>query len=192
MEDMNKDEIRQMYDILKQQLAKQEIISDHMLRKTMKVKNSAISQSKRMIYVCTAICLLLYPLCILEHVWSIAFGIATCIMVLFCAVATYYIHKPVESLNFMKDDLATVARVMAKFKKQYDNWLHYVTPAILIPWLAWACYEFAWKNAPKGVNPWILTTIMLIGVLVGGLIGYAFHRRATNAAQDIIDEIETV
>lgn len=190
MEEMNNEEMRQMFAILKEQLAKQVIVNDHLLRETMKVKNNAISHSKRVVYISTALCLLLYPLCVLAEIWSIPFGIATCVMVLFCSIATYYIHKPVEKLNFMKEDLATVARVMARFKKNYDNWLHYVTPALLIPWLTWACYEFAWKNAPEGINPWIPTTTLVIGAAVGAFIGYIFHSKAVNAAQDIIDQIE--
>lgn len=40
-------------------------------------------------------------------------------------------HKLVEQFNFMQDDLATVARFMTRFKKQYNDWLHYVAPALI-------------------------------------------------------------
>ena len=105
-------------------------------------------------------------------------------------MATYYIHKPVDNLNFMRDDFATVARVMARFKKHYDMWLYYCSPTIGIPWLIWACYEFAWKNAPEGVNPWGLTIPVIVGAVVGFLIGIYYHFKAVNAAKDILAEIE--
>jgi len=123
--------------------------------------------------------------------FSMAFTIATCLMMVFCIVATNYIHRPVDDLNLMRDDFTTVARVMAKFKKQYDQWLLYVTPTILVPWLAWACYEFGWRHAPEGVNPWFMAIPLIIGAVVGGLIGYYYHRKAVNAAQEILEEIET-
>ena len=122
--------------------------------------------------------------------WSLGFAIATIAMVAFSAAATYYIHKPVEELNFMKDDFSTVARVMAKFKKQYGNWLRYVAPTLIIPWLIWGCYEFAWKNDPDGINPWLMSLPLIVGVIIGGLIGVKFHFKAVNAAQDILDQIE--
>jgi len=189
MEEMYIEEMRNQYAILKDQLNKQEIVSDRLIRETMKMRNRDISSTKRLTYGCAVFCLFFYPLNCLTHAWSTEFTIFTCLMVLFCAAATWYIHKPVEELDFMRDDFATVARVMAKFKKQYDDWLHYATPILIIPFLIWACYEFAWKNAPEGMNPWLLTIPILIGATVGGLVGYHFHRKAVNAAQDILDEI---
>ena len=93
-------------------------------------------------------------------------------MMLFCAFGTYYVHRPVDRMNLMTEDLASVAKVMAKFRKQYDQWLHYVTPALIIPWLSWAMYEFAWKNAPEGVNHWLFALPLLVGAAIGMVIGY--------------------
>lgn len=191
MEDnMNFEEMRNQFAILKDQLNKQEIVSDHLLRETMKAKKSAINSTKRMEYICVAICLVLYPLLGFDNTINPAFIIATCLMVIVSAVATHYIHKPVDNLNFLTDDFATVARVMAKFKKQYNQWLYYVTPALIIPWLCWVCYEFAWKNALEGVNPWFMTSALIVGVIIGGAIGLYYHFKAVNAAQEIMDQIE--
>ena len=191
MEDqMNLEEMRSQFATLKKQLDKQEIVSDRLIRETMKYKTGNISTAKRVTYGATLFCLVAYPLSYFAQIWSLPFTVATCAMILFCAAATYYIHRPVEELNFMRDDFATVARVMARFKEQYDNWLHYATPAILIPWVAWVCYEYAWKRAPVGISPWLLCMPMLIAVAIGGLIGYRFHRKAVNAAQDILNQIE--
>ena len=190
MEEMYLEELRNQFAILKEQLNKQEIINDQLLRKAMKSKNKEISRTKRVVFVSALSCLIIFPMTYMTHMWSLGFAIATIAMVAFAAAAAYYIHKPVEELNFMKDDFATVARVMAKFKKQYDNWLRYVAPTLIIPWLIWACYEFAWKNAPAGTNPWLMSLPLIVGVLVGGLIGVKFHFKAVNAAQDILDEIE--
>lgn len=191
MEDnMNFEEMRNQFAILKDQLKKQEIVSDHLLRETMKAKKSAINSTKRFEYICVAICLVLYPLLGFDNTINPAFIIATCLMVIVNAVATHYIHKPVDNLNFLTDDFATVARVMAKFKKQYNQWLYYVTPALIIPWLGWTCYEFAWKNASEGVNPWFMTSAMLVCAIIGLIIGLHYHFKAVNAAQEIMDQIE--
>ena len=187
---MNYEQMRSQMAILKEHLDKQEIVSNRLLRETMKSKTKDIKYTRNMVYGAAALCLIIYPLTTLSNVWSWPFALATCAMMMFCVLATYFIHRPVERLNYMTADLATVARVMAKFKKQYDDWLHFVTPALIIPWLAWACYEVGWKHAPAGSNPWMLVVPLLVGGCVGGLIGYRFHRKAVNAAQDIIEQIE--
>lgn len=192
MEDMNFEELRNQFAILKDQLKKQEIVSDHLIRETMKAKKSNINSTKRMCYACAVIAVLFTPMNFYSHAWSLPFCIVTCLMMLFCAVATYYIHRPVDKLNFMTDDFATVARVMAKFKKQYDMWLYYVTPVIVIPWLGWACYDSAFKHAKEGMNPWSIVIAMIIGGSIGAAIGLYYHFKAVNAAKDIIKQIEEV
>lgn len=192
MEELNIEEFRNQFAVLKEQLKKQEIVSEHLLRVSMKSTSSSISYTKKVSYGAAFICLILYPALYLTRVWSLPFTIVTCLIMLLCVVGTYYIHRPVENLHFMRDDLATVARVMARFKKQYDWWLHYVTPALMIPWCAWACYEYAWIYAPEGVSPWKLCLPLLVGAVVGALVGYRYHRKAVNAAQNIIDEIESL
>ena len=187
---MNFEEMRNQFAILKEQLKNQEIVSDHLLRDTMKSKKSKINSTKRMCYACVVIALVLTPFNYYIHAWGLAFSIVTCLMMLFCAAATYYIHKPVDDLNFMRDDFSTVARVMAKFKKQYDQWLYYVSPVILIPWLGWAFYDYGWKHAPEGVSPLWMCMPLVIGGIIGGAVGLYYHFKAVNAAQDIIAQIE--
>ncbi len=189
MEEMNFEEMRNQFAILKDQLKKQEIVNDHLLRATMKSRKKDMNSTKIIEYVCGGACLLIYPMLYLSGMWSLAFTIATCMMMIVCIVATYYIHRPVDKLNFMKDDFTTVANVMARFKKQNDQWLHYVAPTLIIPWVSWACYEFALKNAIEGVSPLLLILPLLIGAAIGWLIGYLYHRKAVNAAQAILDEI---
>lgn len=192
MEEMNFEELRNQFAILKDQLKKQEIVSDHLIRETMKAKKSNINSTKRMCYACAVIAVLFTPMNFYSHAWSLPFCIVTCLMMLFCAVATYFIHKPVDNLNFMTDDFATVAHVMARFKKQYDMWLYYVTPVIMIPWLGWAFYDGGFRHASEGMNPWYLIIPMIIGGSIGLAVGLYFHFKAVNAAKDIIKQIEEI
>ena len=190
MKEMDFEEMRSQFAILKEQLQKQEIVSDRLLRETMKAKKNAINSTKRMTYGCVIICLLLFPLDYFTHSWSLPFTLVTSLIMLFCAAATHYIHKPVDELNFMKDDLSTVAHVMAKFKKQYDQWLYYWSPVVMIPWIIWACYDFISLHASDARHPWLMVIPILIGGAIGACIGLHYHFKAVNAAQDIIDEIE--
>ena len=192
MEEKNFEDLRNQFAILKEQLNKQEIVNDRLLRETMKAKKKDINSNKNLEYGCVLIGLVVLPLNWYLHTWSLPFTIATLLLLIVCAAATHFIHRPVDRLNFLKDDFATVARVMAKFKKQYDRWLYYVTPVILTPWIAWACYDFAWKRAPEGVSPWAMCIPIIVAGLIGLAIGLFYHFKAVNAAQDIIDEMENM
>lgn len=190
MEELNFDEMRDQITLLKQKLDRQEIVNDSLLREAMRGKMGAINWTKYKSYICVALCIIFYPVMSWAGVFSNAFVFATCAIMLFCAYGTYYVHRPVDRMDLMTDDLATVAKVMAKFRKQYNQWLFYVTPALLIPWLSWALYEYAWKNAPDGVSHWMLALPILIGAAIGGLIGYHWHCKAVDAADNIIRQIE--
>ena len=113
MEEKNFEELRNQFAILKEQLNKQEIVNDRLLRETMKAKKRDINSSKNLEYGCVLFCLFILPLNWYTRTWSLPFTIATALLLIVCAVATHFIHKPVDSLNFLKDDFATVARVMA-------------------------------------------------------------------------------
>ena len=190
MEEQYFDEMRQQMAALKEQLNKQEIVNDHLIREIMKVKNKDISKTKNVCFIAAIIAFLTFPFNTFTHAWSWTFTAVTGAMLIFCTIATIYIHRPVDKLNYMTSDLATVARVMTKFKKQYDQWLYYVTPVICIPWISWAFYEYAWKRAPEGVSPWFMCIPLVIGLIIGLIIGLYFHFKAVNAAQDIIDQID--
>ena len=189
MEEMNFEEMRNQFAILKEQLDKQEIVSDRLLRETMKVKNKDISYVKKFVYWLTPIGMLLYLPLYFTHLTSLAFVIVTCLMFVAGVVFTYYGHKPVDSRNFMTDDFASVARVMTKYNKQKKQMLFASLPATL-PWTAWACYEMVWKHNFPRTFSWGLTISMIIGGVAGGIWGYCVERKGINAAQEIIDDIE--
>ena len=88
MEEMNFEELRTQYATLKNQLKNQEIVSNRLIREVMRSKKKDINSTKIVEYVCVAICILLYPPLYFTGMFSLAFLIATVLMVLICAVAT--------------------------------------------------------------------------------------------------------
>lgn len=190
MEENNFDEMRQQISILKNKLDNQEIVSDRLMRETMKVKVTDIDRTERMSYACGIFCIIIYPLLAVTGTFSWLFSIATCLMMLFCIVATIYIHRPIHKTNLMTSDLATVARVMDRFKKQYDVWLYYICPALIIPWLAICCYDLVRHLPIEDINPFWMCLPVIVGAIVGLIIGLRYHFRAVNAANSIIEQIE--
>lgn len=190
MEEMNLKEMRNQIAILKNKLNKQEIVSERLLAETMKTKVNTINNVERFSIICAVFCLAAYPVLRYYIGFSWPFVLATCVMMIFCISATRYIHRPLHDAKLMTSDVATVARVMARFKRQYDNWLRYVTPSLLIPWLLWASYEYTELMGLEGTERYFTPLPLLIGAAIGGFIGYRQHRKAVQTAEEIIHQIE--
>ena len=186
MEEKRIEEMRNQFAILKEELGKQEIVSDSLLRNTMNRKSRAFNDVKKIGYAWAIVALPLLFTLYLTHLTSLAFVIATYLLVGICFVSIYHIHKPVDKLNYMKDDLGTVANVMAAFKKQYSRGLSN-TLVICVLWAIWFCYEL-WRH--NHTNPWLYVFFVLVGGIWGGISGYKDCRKAMNAAQEIVNEIE--
>ena len=87
MEDLDYIEMRQQMAVLKEHLDNQEIVSDQLLREVMKMKTKDINYTKNAVIGAAVFGLLIIPLSMLLDVWSLPFTIATCLMMVFCAVA---------------------------------------------------------------------------------------------------------
>lgn len=190
MEEMNLEEMRNQIAILKNKLDKQEIINERLLADAMKKKVNTINNVERFSIFCAVFCLAAYPLLRYYIGFSWPFVIATCVMMVFCIVATNYIHRPLHDSKLMTSDVATVARVMARFKRQYDNWLRYVTPSLLTPWLLWASYEYTELMGLEGTARYFTPLPLLVGAAIGGFIGYRQHCKAVKTAEEIIHQLE--
>lgn len=156
--------------------------SNTISHETIKAKNKDINDLKLIEYALGVLGLILVPILYFTHITSLTFAIGTCLLIAFCMVSTHYIHKPVDKLNFMEDDLSTVAHVMAEFKKQYNRNL-IINIALCILWAIWFCLEI-WKQEHT------IPYVALFGGVVGGIAGFRKEREAMNVAQEIIDKIE--
>ena len=187
MNDFDLDNMRQQMETLKKKLEKQEIVNDRVLRQSMKKTVNSISVRY---YIVMAIGLLMVPytyFVFYEHLGlSLAFSIASGILMLVCVGATYYNNLNLSNSNMMHENLLDVRRRMARAKKFDANWLFFGIPAIIV-WLAWLGYEFNQKDADTAL-------LMIIGAVVGGtigaIIGFTMHFKTQRQYQEIIDQIE--
>lgn len=190
MEDKDIMEMRRQLALLREKLEDQQIVNDRLMRASMRQRSRDIKRSERFSYKAAVICLILYPIIAYTGVFSILFCTVTCLMILFCIGATVYVNRPINRTDLMTADLATVAAVMKRFRKQSKNWIRYVTPTLLIPWLTWACFEFLEHNNPNHMHPAYVVAPLIVGAAIGGFIGYRKHRTSVQAAQDILEQIE--
>lgn len=190
MEDKDILEMRQQLALLREKLDDQQIVNDRLMRVSIRQRSRDIKRSEHFSYMMAAAALILYPIIAWVGIFSFTFCTVTCLMMLFCIAATVYVGRPINRTDLMTADLATVAAVMKRFRRQSRLWIRYVTPTLIIPWLTWACFEFLERNNPDHLHPAYIVAPLIVGAAIGGLIGYRRHRTSVQAAEDILEQIE--
>ena len=182
--------MRQQMNTLKKKLEQQEIVNDQMIRRSMKATASNINRTYLWLM---AIGILMVPygywaFVILSH-FSIAFWIATSILMLVSTVATYYNKRNVSDANLMTNNLVDVRRRMARAKKFDADWLFFGIPAIIL-WLAWFFYEVYKQNTDLLTHP--LFWAGCVGGIIGSICGFSIHFKTQRQYQQIIDQIKDI
>ena len=189
-QEMNFDEMRNQIAILRNKLEKQEIVNNRMIRSAMQTKVNKMNNNEVTILWLSALCIVVYPAFHFIYNLSWPLVLATVAMMIFCAASTIYIHRPLHKTDLMSADLSTVASILARFKKQYEIWLHYVTPTLITPWITWFCYEYTETLGLTGRTRWICIGMLLVGGFIGLMIGYKMHRRTVNLADEVMRQIK--
>lgn len=180
-------EMRLQVSLLKNKLEQESIVSDKLLRDTMKRKASTIN-NQAWISVAASLIVIIWALAFLPGIgFSWFFICATILMMLCCDFFTWKYHKDVNKKT-MNGDLVTVATVMKKLKRNYQNWVKYGITMIAV-WFVWMLIEYGII-----LQDWRITLVvglsLLFGLAIGGFIGWRMHKSVINNAEDIIQQIE--
>lgn len=185
--DFELENMRQQMETLKKKLDEQEIVNDHLIRRSMKQEANNISRRYNIIM---AICILMIPYTYVVFTMnlglSLTFWIGTSIFMLICAGATYYNSQNVTSANMMSKNLVEVGQKMARAKKFDANWLFFGIPAVIV-WLAWLVWELYQQDAD--VARYSLYGVVC-GAILGSICGIKIHTRTLQQYQNIIDQVE--
>ena len=182
------DDMRQQLKTLKKKLSEQEIVSDRLIRRSMRDTAGNIN---RKYTICMVLGLLMVPytywVCITLSGFSVAFWLFTCVFMLICVGATYYNSRNISDSNLMTNNLLDVRRRMARAKKFDANWLFFGVPGILLfmGWFLYECYQVQGGDISNG-----LFWGGCIGGIIGAIAGFMMHFRTQRQYQDIIDQIE--
>ena len=179
--------MRAQIALLKEKLDKETIVSEKLLRDTMRHKARTIN-TNAWISVAASIFVIIWALAYIpKEGFSWWFAGATVLMMLVCDFFTWKYHKDVNAKT-MSGDLLTVAKVMKQLRDNYKKWLKY-SIAMISVWFGWLSIEFCIQ-----LNDWRLAVVMiialLIGLAIGGFIGLKMHNSVIRNAEEIIQQIE--
>ena len=179
--------MRAQIALLKEKLDKETIVSEKLLRDTMRHKARTIN-ANAWISVGASVFVIVWALTVVPSMgFSWWFAAATILMMLVCDFFTWKYHKDVNSKT-MSGDLLTVAKVMKQLRDNYRKWLKYAI-AMIVVWFSWLVVEYCIQ-----LNNWKLAVfmvlILLIGGGIGGFIGLKMHNAVIRNAEEIINQIE--
>ncbi|MCQ2146463.1 MAG: hypothetical protein MJZ16_03000 [Bacteroidales bacterium] len=184
------EQLRSQFQMMKEQLDKQEIISDRLLRQTFKSKVKSINSVRTFSFICAIFVIGVAPFAfhfnpVVNASW--AFIIGTDVFMSYCVYLTYRMHKQM-TLSAADSNLLEFAETAKKMKKDYQDYLKYTFPLAAV-WVLWLIYEI-FKNT-EDIRAAIGTVIaMFIGGTIGGIIGLRQNKKVIAECQSIIDEIQ--
>ena len=187
-ENFDLENMRQQMTTLKNKLNQQEIVSDRLIRRSMRNEVNSITRRYNIIM---AIGILMVPYgywCFVKLVGlSIFFWIATSIFMLICAGATFYNSRKINDPGLMSHSLVEARKKVASAKKFESNWLLFGIPAVIL-WMGWFFYETYQIQGGDFYNGFFLGGC--IGGIIGAFFGIKIHLKTQRQYQDVIDQIE--
>lgn len=189
MEDKEIQEMREQIATLRSKLEKEQIVTERLMKQAMKKRIGIIRRQAVKEYCMGLFCLAIFPALHFLGSLSLTFVIATLCMVLVSLFATWYFQRPVNG-SLLSEDVDTVVRIMTKLKRQYQLWIISVTPIVIIPWTFWFWKEYTTAmNVPEEVS-YIMLGGIIIGVCIGGAIGYSWDRKVVRSCNEIIAQLK--
>lgn len=179
--------MRAQIALLKEKLDKETIVSDKLLRDTMRHKARNIN-ANAWVSVGASIFVIFWALTFLpSEGFSWWFAGATILMMLVCDFFTWKYHKDVNAKT-MNSDLLTVAKVMKQLRDNYKKWLKYSIGLIAV-WFVWFAVEYCILLSDWRVALFMIIAL-LVGLAIGGFIGLKMHNSVIRNAEEIISQIE--
>lgn len=188
--DMELESMRQQLDTLKEKLNQQDILNDHIIRRSMK---KDVNNITRHYYIIIAIGLLMVPygywcfvkLCGLSYF----FWIVTSIFMLICVGATFYNSRKISNPELMSHSLVEARKKVASAKKFESNWLLFGIPAVIL-WISWFFYEIYQIQGGDFNNGFFWGGC--VGGIIGAVCGIKMHFKTQRQYQEVIDQIEDI
>lgn len=182
-EHMELQEMREQLELLKAQMAKQQLKYDLNVRKMAKDK---VSKLKFKFWWKLAICLFGIAYCpwAFREIMGASIGF-TLVTVAFLVVAFFFqiiTHKDLWS-DHLNTNMADFSRRMLRIKKLNAQWFKWGM-IFIFPWFAWFIYEVYKVSVYE--YQWV---VIGIGGLIGGLIGFAIGYRLYRTEQDALQEL---
>lgn len=182
------EEMRMQINVLKNKLEKQNIVNDKHIRNSFKTKISDMNRTVT-ITVIGGVFALIYSTWFF-HIkgLSLAFTIATGIMLAVCVMLTLIQKIQLSRIDISGGNLVETARDISKIRTHYKDWYKTAIPMIII-WFGWMTYEILTRFEMTPMTIGFLSGAAT-GVILGGFIGGRINKKIINRTEELLGYIE--
>ena len=184
MSDIELQEMRHQMDLLKEKLSRQEIVNDHLLRRTVESNLSRIGFHRKIKRAYIILCIIFLPALLVKVVeMPVWFAIATVAMLAVSLVyhEAFMEHISADDLN--RCDLLAINHKALRLKEQGARWLWIGIP-MLMAWLTtFVCVIL--QQADYETEGQYIIYGLVTGIIIGACLGIIIYRRQ----QRMIDEL---
>ena len=182
------EEMRAQLGMLKDKLEKQTIINETHIRNSMKSKMSDINKTVTGTIIAGVFALCYCTWFFYWQDFSLAFVIATFVMLAVCLGITIAQRVILGKMDFSQGNLVETAEKLSKIKKHYQDWYKIAIPMIIV-WFGWMMYEMISIHGTESPMAIGFCCGALIGGVIGGIIGMRINRKVARKATEILDQI---
>ena len=180
------EEMKQQISLLKKKLEQQTIINTAQLKKAMAVNLNKMNRHGIWITILGILTALLCPLYFYQILGaSIYYTVATGLMLIYCAIASYRNHSILWKISLSDDNLLETIQKVAALKQHYVNWHRTAIPMLLL-WFGWTILE-VYKTQQGDTFLYLLIGI-IFGGLIGGTIGHRTNKRVIRETEIFLDQ----
>lgn len=182
------EEMRAQLGMLKDKLEKQTIINETHIRNSMKSKMSDINKTVTGTIIAGVFALCYSTWFFYWQDFSLAFVIATFVMLAVCLGITIAQRVILGKMDFSQGNLVETAEKLSKIKKHYQDWYKIAIPMITV-WFGWMMYEMLSIHSLESPMAIGFCCGALIGGVIGGILGMRINRKVARKATEILDQI---
>ena len=183
-------EMKEQIALLKKTIERQDIVSDRLMRRTMKRKMRSLNREARFVYVLGAFALVYCNIVFFYMNLSLWFSLATTVFMLAAIGYTVWMHRGLSVEEISTGRLVEVGRKVARMKRMGQRWLCGVFPFLAV-WFGGFVWEIWQSEANKDLALGMIVG-GAVGGIVGGIIGYMRYRNTQRLADEILDNIKDV
>ena len=183
-------EMKEQIALLKKIIERQDIVSDRLMRRTMKRKMRSLNREARFVYVLGAFALVYCNIVFFNMDLTLWFSLATTVFMLAAIGYTVWMHRGLSVEEISTGRLVEVGRKVARMKRMGQRWLCGVFPFLAV-WFGGFVWEIWQSEANKDLALGMIVG-GAVGGIVGGIIGYMRYRNTQRLADEILDNIKDV
>lgn len=193
METNELQEMREQMALLKETLRQEQIVNDRLLRDAMRSKVNCIHRRAWISAAC-ALYVMTFGVWAFHQCgfsWWLIGG--TVLIMIYCMIETYRIHRRMSVSRVLTDDLRTVAHAAKRLKQDYMNWLWKGIALSIVMVLGFALeilFGHTIYSDSSMTARIVVMSVLLVSSAIGFAIGYGMHRRVLHLCDDIIRQVE--